>query len=94
MKINEQCKARKVAGEFIVVRQGKGGTDMTRIVSLNTTAMVLHEALFGREFTPGDAARVLMEAYGIDAGRAERGARLWIEAMERGGLLEDPAGNE
>lgn len=38
MKINKNYKLRQVAGETIVVNQGKGGTDMTRIISLNDSA--------------------------------------------------------
>ena len=38
MKINTNYKLREVAGETIVVNQGKAGADMTRIISLNASA--------------------------------------------------------
>ena len=42
MRINEKMKVRTVAGENIVMIQGVEGTDMTRVVALNESAMVLY----------------------------------------------------
>ena len=50
MKINTNYKLREVAGETIVVNQGKAGADMTRIISLNASAKLLYERLQGCEF--------------------------------------------
>lgn len=37
MKIKQSCKVRQVAGENIILMQGRSGGDMTRVVSLNST---------------------------------------------------------
>ena len=65
MKINTNYKLREVAGETIVVNQGKGGADMTRIISLNASAKLLYERLQGCEFSLEAAAKLLVETYGI-----------------------------
>ena len=68
MKINTNYKLREVAGETIVVNQGKAGADMTRIISLNASAKLLYERLQGCEFGVEDAAMVLEDTYGIPEG--------------------------
>ena len=39
MKIADKYKVRELAGEHVVVVQGSYGADMTRIVSLNASAL-------------------------------------------------------
>lgn len=51
MKINPNYKLREVAGETIVVNQGTTGMDMTRIISLNTSAKLLYESLSEKVLT-------------------------------------------
>lgn len=70
MKINENYKIRRIAGENIIVNQGTANVDMTRIIQLNETACRMYHELAEREFTTEDAARVLVEAYGIDGEQA------------------------
>ena len=36
MRVNSNYKLREIAGETIIVNQGKEGVDMTRIISLNS----------------------------------------------------------
>ena len=43
MRINPNYKLREIAGETIIVNQGKTGIDMTRIISLNSSAKVLYQ---------------------------------------------------
>ena len=83
MKINTNYKLREVAGETIVVNQGKAGADMTRIISLNASAKLLYERLQGCEFTLEDAAKVLEETYGIGHEQAMKDAAVWVEALQK-----------
>ena len=88
MKINSNYKIRKIAGETIIVNQGTANVDMTRIISLNESACLLHQALAEREFSTEDAARVLTETYGISDGQALTDAAKWVEALKGCGVIE------
>ena len=88
MKINTNYKLREVAGETIVVNQGKTGTDMTRIISLNVSAKLLYERLQGCEFSLEDAAKVLVETYGIGNEQAMNDAAVWVEALQKCKVIE------
>lgn len=81
MKINTHYKLREIAGETIVVNQGTSATDMTRIISLNSSAKLLYEQLAGKEFTLEDAAKVLVDTYHIDNNQALADAEKWVEAL-------------
>ena len=80
MRIESCYKLREIAGETIVVNQGSD-VDMTRIISLNESAVLLYRKLSGSEFSLNDAARVLVDAYGIDIERATTDAAAWVAAL-------------
>lgn len=88
MKINSNYKLRSIAGETIVVNQGKTGTDMTRIISLNASAKLLYEQLVGKEFALEDAAKVLVDTYSIGKEQALADAEKWVEALRKCGVIE------
>lgn len=88
MRINTNYKLREVAGETIVVNQGKTGMDMTRIISMNASAKLLYERLLGCEFAEEDAAKVLEETYGIGHEQAMKDATAWVEALRKCKVLE------
>ena len=89
MKIDTHYKLRQLAGENIIVQQGRNGSDLTKIISLNISAQVLYEALRDREFTQADAAQVLIDNYGIDRERADRDAASWIESLKNCHVIID-----
>ena len=88
MKIKQQYKVREMAGEHVVIMQGSYGADMTRIISLNESALYLWNALADREFSVADVANLLAEYYGIDDAIAERDAARWGERLEECALVE------
>ena len=88
MKINSNYKLRSIAGETIVVNQGTTGTDMTRIISLNASAKLLYEQLLGKEFTLEDAAKVLVDTYGISIEQALEDAEKWADELRKCGVIE------
>lgn len=88
MKINSNYKLRSIAGETIVVNQGKTGTDMTRIISLNASAKLLYEQLLDKNFTLEDAANVLTDTYGIDHAQAMADVGKWVDALRKSGVIE------
>lgn len=89
MKIKEQFKVRQMAGEHVVIMQGKQGSDLTRIISLNESALYLWEAIEGKCFDVDTIASLLAEHYGIDDEVAQRDAARWIDKLEECGLLEE-----
>lgn len=88
MKIKQQYKVREMAGEHVVIMQGKLGSDLTRIISLNESALYLWRAVEGKEFDVNHVADLLAEHYGIDDEIAQRDAARWIERLEECGLIE------
>ena len=88
MKINPNYKLREVAGETIVVNQGTTGMDMTRIISLNASAKLLYASLANKDFTLEDAAQILSDTYGIPAEVAKKDAQVWVEALQKCGIIE------
>ena len=88
MKIKDNFKVRKIAGENLIVNQGKSHSDLTKIISLNDTAVYIWTSLLGKDFTTEDAAELLVEKYGIDKATALKDAAKWIETMVREGVIE------
>lgn len=88
MRFKEGCKVRSMAGENVVIMQGKGTSDLTRIISLNESALYLWGEVEGKEFDTKMVAELLSEQYGIDMDIAERDAQRWIDRLEECGLIE------
>ena len=87
MKINEKMKVRTVAGENIVIMPDDGGSDMTKVIALNPSALLLYNTLQGRDFTLQEAAEVLADEYHIAGTQALSDAKVWLADMQRNGLL-------
>lgn len=81
-------KVRQIAGENLVVGQGRLNADMTKVISLNETAVLLWNELSGKDFTCEDAADVLVAHYGIEKERALADATKWVEKMNECDILE------
>lgn len=60
MRIKEEYKVREMAGEHIVVMQGRYGVDMTKVIALNETSLWLWNRLQGREFGTDDVRDLLL----------------------------------
>ena len=87
MKFKEGYKVRSIAGENVVIMQGSAGSDMTRIISLNDSSLLLWNELQGKEFEVADVASILVEAYNIDAEVAERDSKEWVKKLAECGLI-------
>ncbi|MBR3702289.1 MAG: PqqD family protein [Alistipes sp.] len=88
MRINPEYKVREIAGENVVILQGEYGADMTRIITLNDSALLLWNELLGREFAVEDAADVLIKSYDVEETTALRDAQLWIDKLSECKLLD------
>ena len=87
MKFKDGYKVRSMAGENVVIMQGTVGSDMTRIISLNDSSLLLWNELQDKEFEVADVANILVENYGIDLATAERDAKTWVEKLQECGLI-------
>lgn len=87
MKFKEGYKVRSMAGENVVIMQGTAGSDMTRIISLNDSSLLLWNELQGKEFEVADVVEILVDAYEIDTEVAERDAKAWVEKLAECGLI-------
>lgn len=87
MKINPIYKVRKVAGENIILLQGKSNGDMTRVIAFNASALLMWESLQGKDFTVDDAVAVLMDNYDVEEAVARHDAETWVANITENGLL-------
>ena len=88
MKIKDNYTVRSIAGENLIVEQGKSQADMTKVISLNSTALLLWNELSGRDFTVSDGADVLVQHYGIDRSMAEADVKRWAEKLKECGIID------
>ncbi len=87
MKINPIYKVRKVAGENIILLQGKTNGDMTRVVAFNESALLMWDSLQGKDFAIDDAVAVLLDNYNVDETTARTDAEKWAQTLRENGLL-------
>ena len=71
----------------MVIMQGTAGSDMTRIISLNDSSLLLWNELQDKEFEVADVANILVENYGIDLATAERDAKAWVDKLQECNLI-------
>lgn len=89
MRIKDNFKVRQIAGENLIVEQGKSQADMTKVISLNSTALLLWNSLSGRNFTIDAAAKVLTDRYGITQEQATADVTRWADTLRQCGIVED-----
>ncbi len=89
MRISSKYKVRDMAGQHVVIIQGRNGEDMTRIISLNETSLYLWNGMYGRDFEVSDVCDALVSGYGIDRTLAEKDARAWCDKLKECGLLAE-----
>ncbi|MBP3740601.1 MAG: PqqD family protein [Bacteroidales bacterium] len=89
MRFDERKKVRTVAGENIVIMQADGEADMTKVVALNESAMLVYEQLKDKELAVTDVARVLTDGYEVDEATAMADAEELVASMRREHLIID-----
>ncbi len=87
MQINTQYKLRQVAGENIIMLQGANPGDMTRVISLNDTALYLWNSLQGKDFVPEDLTALLLDRYQVEESTARRDAEDFIQTLQQNKLI-------
>ena len=87
MRINEKMKIRNVAGENIVIMPSDDAADMTKVVALNESSLLLYNQLKGREFALNDAVQLLLDNYDVDEATARKDAEAWLADMRKHRLI-------
>lgn len=87
MRINEKMKIRNVAGENIVIMPSDDAADMTKVVALNESSLLLYNQLKGREFALADAVQLLLDNYDVDEATARKDAEAWLADMRKHRLI-------
>lgn len=87
MRINEKMKVRNVAGENIVIMPSDDAADMTKVVALNESSLLLYNQLKGREFAFDDAVQLLLDNYDVDEATARKDAEAWLADMRKHRLI-------
>ena len=87
MRINEKMKIRNVAGENIVIMPSDDAADMTKVVALNESSLLMYNQLKGREFAFDDAVQLLLDNYDVDEATARKDAEAWLADMRKHRLI-------
>ena len=88
MRIKQGYKVREIAGENVVIMQGQGGVDMTRVIALNDSSILLWNNLLDIDFSTDDVKRILLENYEVEEAIAAADAKAWVEKMQQAALIE------
>ncbi|MBR5844863.1 MAG: PqqD family protein [Rikenellaceae bacterium] len=83
MKIDSKVKVRDIAGEKVVIMQGRLGADLTRIIQLNGSSVWLLEQLTDRDFEVADVVELLTSRYDVDEQTATADAAKWVEQLRQ-----------
>ena len=88
MKIKKGLEVKDICGEHIVMAEGAGNVDFSKIVSLNESAYLLWTNLVGKDFSEADMVNILLDNYEVDKHVAEADVKDLVEKWEKEGILE------
>ncbi len=88
MKIKKGFTLRSIMGQNVVLAEGSNADTFGKMITLNSSATMLWDALLGKDFEVDDAARLLVEKYGIDPTQAREDAEYIINLMKEKGLID------
>lgn len=89
MKFKKEYKVRSIAGENVVIMQGRYGSDVTRVISLNDTSLLLWNELQGEDFDLNKVVDLLLENFYVDEVTATKDAEAWIAKLKECNLVTD-----
>lgn len=92
MKIKEEWTKvadRKMAGDHVVIKQGRLGSDVTNLLQFNDSGIFLWRELKGRDFDAQTVADLLVGEFGIDEATALNDARTWIGKLKECELIDE-----
>jgi len=82
MRIKQGFLLEDIAGEKVVIMQGKAGMDMTKIIAFNPVAAWLWSIYCdGREFDSEEVAQALVKQYALEPETATTDACRWLQQL-------------
>jgi hypothetical protein len=87
MKIDPKFKVRNIADENLLIMQSGQHTNMTKVISLNATALQLFNAFSGKDFESEEVVQFLLDTYGIESDLAQKDASSWISKLTEAGVI-------
>lgn len=88
MKIKRKFKVHNVAGENVVLVQGRNPGDLTSVIALNGVSLFLWNELWDKDFNRNQLIALLTDNYEVDETTAAADADKWIETLKGKGILE------
>lgn len=88
MKTKDGFILREMCGENIITGEGLEHINFNKLISLNSTAAFLWNAVVGKEFTAESMAQLLVEEYGIDMELALKDSTALCESWIQAGIAE------
>ena len=88
MKTKDGFILREMCGEYIISGEGLEHINFNKLISLNSTAAFLWNAVVGKEFTAESMAQLLVDEYGIDMELALKDSASLHEAWVKAGIAE------
>lgn len=89
MKFNPRITVRNVADEHIVMRMGPTEADLTTVMALNETSMLIYNHFGTNPFTADDVVALLCEEFDVDQATACNDVASWVGDMRKEGLIVD-----
>lgn len=87
MRIKEGFVVRSLAGEHIVTGEGIEQVNFNKLLSLNSSALYLWNALEGKTFDESTVATLLEDKYGISSQLAAEDAAQFIASLNSAGVI-------
>ena len=87
MTLSPKYKVRNVAGDDIVLIQGRNPGDLTTVIAINETSLYLWNQLKGRDFELSDVCNLLTDRYDVDDQTALDDAKAWISTLSEHDIL-------
>ncbi len=89
MRLNDKLKVREIAGEQVIIMQGKDYADMTKVISLNATSKYLWESLSGKDFDIKDIVALLTDKFDVTEELAKSDAQKWLDKLLECGAIQN-----
>ena len=89
MKFNPGITIRQVADENIVMRMGGAAADLTTVMALNETSMLIYNHFKGKTFTADEVVALLCDEFEVDEATARNDVAAWERDMRKEGLIID-----
>lgn len=88
MRIKKNCTLRSIAGENVVILSGKEETDLTKIISLNSTSVLLWKAFSDKDFDKEDLTAFLCSHFDVGKETAEKDVQTWLDRLVECKVIE------